>query len=58
MACPVCFSASDPVVRESMNAGIGVLLVVTGTVLAGFLWFIASIVRRARMASIVEERLT
>jgi hypothetical protein len=41
-----------------MNAGIGVLLVVTGTVLAGFLWFIASIVRRARMAPIVEETLT
>ena len=58
MACPVCFSASDPVVRESMNAGIGVLLVVTGIVLTGFLRFIVSIVRRARVAPLAEEPLS
>ncbi len=50
MACPVCYSAADPVVRDSLNAGIGVLLVVTGVVLAGFGGFIASLMRRARTA--------
>ena len=58
MACPVCFSASDPVVRESMNAGIGVLLAVTGIVLAAFLRFIVTIVRRSRVAPLVEETLS
>ena len=55
MACPVCYSAADPVVRESLNAGIGVLLVVTGVVLAGFGRFIVSLMRRARTASIPIE---
>ena len=31
--CPVCFGGDDPVVRESLNAGIGVLLGVTVVVL-------------------------
>ena len=31
---PVCFSGADPVMRESLNAGIGVLLGVTAVVLA------------------------
>jgi hypothetical protein len=47
-ACPVCYSASDPVIVSSLNAGIFVLLGVTGVVLAGFLRFIVSLVRRAR----------
>jgi hypothetical protein len=47
-ACPVCYSASDPVIISSLNAGIFVLLGVTGVVLAGFLRFIFSLVRRAR----------
>ena len=48
VACPVCYSASDPVIISSLNAGIFVLLGVTGVVLAGFLRFIFSLVRRAR----------
>ena len=29
MACPVCFGGEDTVMRESLNAGIGVLMGVT-----------------------------
>ena len=36
MACPVCFGGDDLAVRESLNAGIGVLLGVTAVVLACF----------------------
>ena len=35
MACPVCYSAADPLVRGSLNAGILVLLGVTTTLFAG-----------------------
>lgn len=48
MSCPVCFTAADPVVTGSLNAGIAVLLGVTGAVLAGVGGFIVSIARRAR----------
>jgi hypothetical protein len=50
MSCPVCFNAaaSDDTVRQSINLGIFVLMGVTGIVLAGFLRFIVSIVRRAK----------
>lgn len=50
MSCPVCFNAaaSDDTVRQSINLGIFVLMGVTGGVLAGFLRFIVSIVRRSR----------
>jgi hypothetical protein len=49
MSCPVCFNAatSDDTVRQSLNLGIFVLMGVTGVVLAGFLRFIISIVRRS-----------
>jgi hypothetical protein len=49
MNCPVCFNAatSDDTVRQSINLGIFVLMGVTGVVLAGFLRFIVSIVRRS-----------
>ena len=50
MACPVCFTAADPAITESLNAGIAVLLGVTATVLAGFARFLLSVVRRAREA--------
>jgi hypothetical protein len=36
MACPVCFGGEDTVMRESLNAGIGVLMGVTAIVLACF----------------------
>ena len=51
MSCPVCFSAAEPSVRESMNAGIFVLLGVTGVVLACFAAFFISLARRARAAA-------
>jgi hypothetical protein len=49
MSCPVCFNAatSDDTVRQSINLGIFVMMGVTTVVLAGFLRFILSIVRRA-----------
>ena len=58
MSCPVCFSAAaDHTVRESMNAGILVLLGVTFTVLAGFARFVFLLARRSREAAhLVEER--
>lgn len=48
MACPVCFGGDDLVVRESLNAGIGVLLGVTALVLAAFLKFFIGLARRSR----------
>ena len=50
MACPVCFGTADPAIRESVNAGIFVLLGVTGAVLAGFVRFFVNIARRSRNA--------
>jgi hypothetical protein len=50
MACPVCFGGDDTVVRESLNAGIGVLLGVTAVVLGLLARFIVQLARRARTA--------
>jgi hypothetical protein len=47
MACPVCFGGDDVAVRESLNAGIGVLLGVTAIVLAAFARFIIRLARRS-----------
>ncbi len=55
MACPVCYLPTDEAARTSLNLGIFVLLGVTALVLAGFLRFIASLARRARAASLIEE---
>jgi hypothetical protein len=61
MACPVCFGGEDTVMRESLNAGIGVLMGVTTIVLAAFARFIVVLARRSRAAekrgreSFVEE---
>jgi len=54
MRCPVCFNAaaSDDTVRHSINLGIFVLMGVTGVVLAGFLRFVMSIVRRSAQAGL------
>jgi hypothetical protein len=57
MACPVCYSPSDPVITESLNAGILVLLGITGAVLAGIVAFVVSLVLRAQRAALVEERV-
>ena len=55
MACPVCFGGEDTVVRESLNAGIGVLMGVTTIVLAALARFIVVLARRAREAHVIEE---
>jgi len=54
MACPVCFGGDDSVMRESLNAGIGVLMGVTAIVLAGFARFILLLARRSREQARVE----
>ncbi|MBI4886370.1 MAG: hypothetical protein HY824_04715 [Acidobacteria bacterium] len=54
MACPVCFSPLEPSVRESMNAGILVLLGVTAGVLACFVRFFVALARRARAADAMD----
>jgi hypothetical protein len=57
MACPVCFGGEDIAVRESMNAGIGVLLGITAVVLAVFARFFINLARRSRdNAHLVEIR--
>ena len=48
MACPVCFGGDDIAIRESLNAGIGILLGVTAIVLGAFLRFFLQLARRAR----------
>jgi hypothetical protein len=50
MGCPVCFGSVDATVRESVNAGILVLLVTTAGVLGGFVRFFISLARRSRDA--------
>jgi hypothetical protein len=50
-ACAVCFGAAEPIVRESVNAGIFVLLGVTIVVLACFARFFVSLARRSRDAA-------
>jgi hypothetical protein len=50
-ACAVCFGAVEPIVRESVNAGILVLLGVTAVVLAGFARFFVALARRSRQAA-------
>ena len=49
--CPVCFSGADPVARETLNAGIGVLLGVTIVVLGLFARFFLKLARRSRAAA-------
>jgi hypothetical protein len=56
MACPVCFGGEDTVMRESLNAGIGVLMGVTAIVLAVLGRFIVVLARRSREAAhLIEE---
>jgi hypothetical protein len=50
-ACTVCFGAVEPIVRESMNAGILVLLGVTVFVLGCFARFFVTLARRSRAAA-------
>ena len=48
MACPVCFGGEDTMMRESLNAGIGVLMGVTAIVLACFARFFFVLVQRSK----------
>ena len=48
LACAVCFGASDSAQTQAQNAGIFVLLGVTGVVLGGFAAMSVYFVRRAR----------
>lgn len=51
MACPVCFTGDDPVTRDSLTAGIGVLVAITLVVLTCFAVFFVTLARRARRAA-------
>jgi hypothetical protein len=56
MACPVCFGGDDLAIRESLNAGIGILLGVTAVVLGAFARFFIRLARRSReYAHLVEN---
>jgi predicted lipid-binding transport protein (Tim44 family) len=55
LACPSCFGAADGPLASGLNAGIAVLLGVTGVVLAGFAAGIVAFVRRARIVERTEE---
>ena len=46
--CPVCFTGGDSVTRETLNAGIGVLMGVTLVVLGLFARFFVTLARRSR----------
>jgi hypothetical protein len=48
MACPICFGGDDLVARESLNAGIGVLMGVTLVVLVCFARLVWQLARRSR----------
>lgn len=57
--CPVCFNGADAVTRETLNAGIGVLMGITATVLALFARFFVKLARRSRTsAHLVDHRVT
>ena len=49
--CPVCFTGADQVTRETLNAGIGVLLGVTVVMLALFARFFIKLARRSRASA-------
>jgi hypothetical protein len=51
VACAVCFVGTDPVMRDSLNAGILALLGVTGVVLAAFAYFFVRLAQRSRSAA-------
>ena len=56
LACAVCFTGADPMMRSSLNAGILVLMVVTAVVLACFGLFFIRLAQRSRAAAhLVQE---
>src|SRR4030095_10188661 len=56
VVCAVCFRGGDPIFRDSLNAGIGVLLGVTAVVLVCFALFFIRLARRSRAAAHVVGR--
>ena len=52
--CSVCFQGLDPLMRQSLNAGIVVLLGVTALVLGCFGAFFVTLARRARAAHLAD----
>ena len=57
-ACTVCFGAVEPIVRESMNAGIFVLLGVTIIVLGCFARFFLALAKRSRESAHLVGEIT
>ncbi len=55
LACAVCFGASDSPQTQAQNAGIFVLLGVTGIVLGGFVAMSIYFWRRARRHQAAQE---
>ena len=54
--CAVCFrAAANPATSDSLNAGILVLLGVTGVVLACFAMFFVRLAHRARRAGFADD---
>jgi hypothetical protein len=51
MACPACFGQNDTPMGNAIKAGVILMLVLVGLVLAGFAAFIVNLNRRARMFS-------
>ena len=49
LACPVCFGQNDTPMGNAVKAGVILMLVLVGGVLAGFAAFIVQLNRRARM---------
>ena len=48
LACAVCFVGTDPVMRDSLNAGILALIGVTSVVLVAFGYFFIRLAQRSR----------
>jgi hypothetical protein len=49
LACPVCFGQNETPMGNAIKAGVILMLVLVGLVLAGFAAFIVQLNRRARM---------
>ena len=56
--CPVCFTGADPEMRDTLNAGIGVLMGITAIVLALFARFFVKLARRSRAAAHLVDHTT
>ena len=51
LACAVCFVGTDPVMRDSLNAGILALIGVTTVVLMAFAYFFIRLAQRSRSSA-------